>query len=106
MTTSPAVQAAKKKMQLARLEKKENDPEGYPEYYANQPAQLERAQAFKVYRDARQALKDADEALEVAIVTGEGLERAKETQAIAALVVERARPPRRGENLTSNLSGA
>ncbi len=96
MSPSPAVQAAKKKMQLARLEVKENDLDNYPEYYANQPAQVERARVSKIYKDNKQVLRDANEALEIAIITGEGLEGAREAQAIAAKVVEMSSPPRRG----------
>ena len=96
MSVSPAVQAAKKKMQLARLEVKENDLENYPEYYANQPAQIERARVSKIYKDAQQVLREANEALEIAIITGENLETVREAQAIAAKVVEMATPRRRG----------
>lgn len=94
MSVSPAVQAAKKKMQLARLDVKENDLENYPEYYANQPAQVEKARLNKILKDAEQVLRDANEALEVAVITGEGLETAREAQAIAAKVVEMSQPPR------------
>ena len=96
MSASPAVQAAKKKMQLARLKEKEDNLDGYPEFYANQPAQLERARVGQIFKDAKAALRVANEALEIAIITGEGLEAARETQAIAAKVAEMAQLPQRG----------
>lgn len=96
MSVSPAVQAAKKKMQLARLKEKEENLEGYPEFYANQPAQLERARVSQIYKDAQTVLRAANETLEVAVIDGEGLEAAREAQAIAAKVAEMAKPPQRG----------
>ncbi len=95
MSASPAVQAAKKRMQLARLEAKANDLDNYPEFYAKQPTQIERARLFKIYKEQQQKLREADEALEIAAITGEGLEEAQKEQAIATLVVERARPDKR-----------
>ncbi len=96
MSASPAVQAAKKKMQLARLKEKEDNLEGYPEFYANQPAQVERARLSQIFKDAKAALRVANEALEIAVITGDGLEAARETQAIAAKVAEMAQPLQRG----------
>ena len=104
MSNSPAVQAARKKMQLARLERKGD--EDYPTYYANQPFQVERARENKEYQAAQQASKNAAEALAVAKITGEGLEAAKETAAIAALVAERTKPASRGANASAGLTGA
>jgi len=96
MSVSPAVQAAKKKMQLARLKQKKDNLKGYPEFYASQPAQVERARVSQIFKDAKASLRAANEALEIAIITGEGLEAARDTQAIAAKVTEMAQPPRRG----------
>ncbi|KKM58116.1 hypothetical protein LCGC14_1549830 [marine sediment metagenome] len=96
MSASPAVQAAKKKMQLARLKEKEDNLEGYPEFYANQPAQLERARLSQIFKDSKASLRAANEVLEIAIIDGEGLEVAREAQAIAAKVAEMSQPPRRG----------
>jgi len=106
MSVSPAVQAAKKKMQLARLDRKENDLENYPEFYANQPAQLERARVSQIFKDAKATLRVANEALEISIITGEGLEAAREGQAIAAKVVEMAQPSRRGASASAGLSSS
>lgn len=96
MSASPAVQAAKKKMQLKRLDEKENNLENYPEFYANQPAQIERARLSKIYKDAQRAAREAQEVLDVAVITGEGLEAAREASAIATKVAEMHRPPRAG----------
>lgn len=96
MSVSPAVQVARKKMQLARLEVKENDLDNYPAFYAAQPAQVERARLGKIYKDAQQVLREANETLEVAIIDGENLEAAREAQAIAAKVAEMSKPPQRG----------
>ena len=74
MSVSPAVQAAKKKMQLARLKEKKDNLKGYPEFYAKQPAQVERARINQIYKDAQASLRASNEVLEVAIITGEGLE--------------------------------
>jgi S-methylmethionine-dependent homocysteine/selenocysteine methylase len=104
MSNSPAVQAARKKMQLARLEAKKK--EGYPAFYAAQPYQVERAKLNKEYQVARNNLSAANEALEIALITGEGLNAAKEAQAIAALVAERSKPPRRGATSSAGLTGA
>ena len=104
MSNSPAVQAARKKMQHARLEAK--GKEGYPAFYAAQPYQVERAKLNKEYQDSLNNLKAANEALEIATITGEGLQTAKEAQAIAALVAERSKPPRRGATASAGLSGA
>ncbi len=92
MSTSTAVQEARKKMQLKRLEAK--GKKDYPAFYAAQPQQVERARTNAEWRDARQAAVVAAEALEIATITGEGLEAAKETYAIASLVAERAQPGR------------
>ena len=104
MSNSPEVQAARKKMQLARLEKK-GDAD-YPEFYANQPMQKVRAQKNADSHAARDALKAANLALEIAEITGEGLQAAQEAQAIAALVAERSHPGKRGADARSSLSGA
>lgn len=105
MSVSPAVQAARKQMQMKRLDAKQNDLENYPAFYAAQPAQVERARVSKIYKDAIRTLKDADDVLEVAIITGEGLESAQEARAIAAKVAEMAQPPRRGASASASLSG-
>jgi len=104
MSNSSAVQEARKKMQLARLEKKGDDD--YTEFYVNQPLQKERARKNAEWRKARRDLANAAEALEVAEITGEGLQAAKEQHAIAALVVERLNPGARGAGMGSTLSGA
>lgn len=106
MSTSPEVQAARKKMQKLRLEaKKLNKGKDYPAYYAAQPFQVERARMNKEYHAAQQKLKDANNALEVAEITGESLEEAKKAQAIAAIVEQRSKPARRGESASAGLTG-
>jgi len=90
MSNSPAVQKARKKMHLARLEAKKG--KNYAAYYAEQPEQVERAKKNAEFLKARQRLVEANEALEIATITGENLEEAKKAQAVAALVVERTKP--------------
>lgn len=104
MSNSPAVQAARKEMQLARLEKKGD--EDYPTYYANQPEQVERARSNREWQEARDNAKAANEALEVATITGKGLEAAKEAAAVANLVESRLKPATRGSDAAVSLSGA
>lgn len=99
-----AVHEAKKRMQLARLERKLEDD--YVSWYKEQPQQVERARLQAQHKAAIQTLKDANEALQVAEITGENLEAAREAQAIAALVVERSQPPRRSASQYTKLSGA
>ncbi len=101
MSNSPAVQAAKKEMQLARLEAK--GKKNYPKFYANQPLQLVRAAKNAEWRSAKRTLQAAKEALEVAEITGEGLSEAQEAFAIAALVAERAKPGR--DRIAISLTG-
>jgi len=104
MSNSVAVQKARKKMQLDRLAMK--GKRGYAEYYANMPYQKERARQNAVLRGNKQTLKDAIEALEIATITGEGLQAAKEAHAIAVRVVEISTPSRPGERATAGLTGA
>lgn len=106
MTAPKTVQEAKKESQLARLKAKKDAPKKYPEFYASQPLQLVRAEENAQFRAKRETLRSANEALAIAEITGEGLEQAQNDQAVAALVVERARPPRRGAAATAGLSGA
>ena len=104
MSNSSAVQEARKKMQLARLEKKGDDD--YVAFYANQPLQQERARKNAEWRKAQRDLANAAEDLAVAEITGEGLQGAKEKHAIAALVVERLNPGSRSAGVGATLSGA
>ena len=106
MTAPTTVQEALKEMQLARLKKKKNSPKDYPAFYAKLPFQVERKKQYAMHRTKVQALKDANEVLAIAEITGEGLEQAKHDQAVAALVVERSVPPRRGASAAAGLSGA
>jgi len=87
MQTSEKVRAARKKMQEDRLAKK-GDP-NYAEFYASQPLQRVKAAKNDEMKAARKALRDATENLQVAEVTGEGLQAAQEAQAVAALVVHK-----------------
>ncbi len=93
MIASPRVRAARKEMQLKRLAAKEDDPEGYPEFYANQPFELVKAARQEEVRVARTGLVEANEDLQIAEITGEGLAAAQEAAAIAALVVEKLTAP-------------
>lgn len=102
MSNTPAIQKARKKMHLARLEAKKG--KNYTAYYAGQPEQVERAKQNEKFLEARRNLVKANEALEIATITGEGLEDAKKEQAVAALVVERTKPVRGGA--VANLQGA
>lgn len=104
MSNSPAVQAARKEMQLKRLEAKKG--KNYPAYYASQPAQVEKAKANKAYAESRSNLRDANEALEIATITGVGLVAATEAQAIAALVAERSKPVRGKSGASASNAGA
>jgi len=106
MSNSPAVQAARKKMQEARLAQKSSNPENYPAFYASQPAQVERARLWDAYSNSVDTLNKAREDLEVALITGENLDAAKEAYAIASLVAERTKPPAHSAQLASNLTGA
>jgi len=87
MQASEKVRAARKEMQLKRLKVKEENPDGYAEFYSNQPFQKVRAAKEKEVKDARTALRAAEEDLQVAQVTGDGLAAAQEQHAIATLVV-------------------
>ncbi|MEE8598167.1 MAG: hypothetical protein V3S69_01360 [Dehalococcoidales bacterium] len=87
MQASKEVRAARKTMQLRRLEKKGDDD--YNEYYRNQPLQKVKAARNAEIAAARGALIDAREALAVAQVTGEGLKASQERHAIASLVVQK-----------------
>jgi len=103
MSNSPAVQAARKEMQVKRLEAKKG--KNYAQYYASQPAQVEKAKKNKIWAEAREALRAADEALEIATITGVGLEAATETQAIAALVVQRSKPAKGKSGASASNAG-
>ncbi len=103
MSNSPEVQAARKRMQLARLEQK--GKKKYPEFYANQPFQKERAKRNETFRVNKETLREANLALEIAEITGENLEEAKHNQAVAALVVERSHPGRRADEAGAGLTG-
>ncbi len=101
MSNSPAVRAARKDMQLKRLEEKAKGKKGdYPSFYANMPFQKVRAAKNETFRANKQAVKDAQDALDVAEVTGDGLEEATQALAVAELVASRSEPGRRGSSAT------
>jgi len=102
MAGPKTVAEARKEMQTKRL--KEKGKKGYPEFYAKQPLQVEKAARNEKYRAAKASVKKAAEVLAIAEITGEGLEEAKHDHAVATLLVERAVPPGRGAIAT--LSGA
>ncbi len=93
MAVSERVQKARKAAQIARLKKKGS--KDYPEYYANQPLQRVKAAANKEIRRAKQAVVEAREDLEVAEITGEGLESAQEALVVTRLVVEKLEAAKR-----------
>ncbi len=111
MSVTAKVQAAKKKAQLARLAAKKSgskiDKDGNSKYagssgvdddgkvitldagfYADQPKQKVRAEQNKKIADANAEFKTALEDLEVAEITGEGLEAAQELVGVAGMVVQ------------------
>lgn len=111
MSVTAKVQAAKKAAQLSRLEAKEKgskvDKDGNSKYagssvedkdgnvtitdlgyYANQPKQKVRAAENQKVADANLALTDALENLEVAEITGEGIDGATEAASLASMVVQ------------------
>lgn len=104
--SSKRVQAAKKTAQLLRLEAKEKgsklDKDGNSKYagsansdgetlnegfYAKQPLQRVKQERAEKMLGARTAYATALEDLEVAEITGEGLEAAQEAATIAGMVV-------------------
>jgi len=102
MAAPKTVQEARKAMQTARLKKKGS--KDYPTFYANQPLQKVKAEANAKLQGSKAALKAANEALQIAEITGEGLEAAQKAQAIAALVVQKTTPVSAGSS--ASLSGA
>lgn len=89
MIGSPRVRAARKTQQLDRLAAKENDPEGYVDYYANMPSNKVRSEKATQIRGARADLRTAVEDLQVAEIDGVGLLSAQEAATVATLVVEK-----------------
>jgi hypothetical protein len=77
MRISSEARAARKEAQLARLDEKENNLEGYPEFYANQPLQQARAEMNERIAEARRVLRQARKDFEVAQATGIDLEEAE-----------------------------
>ncbi len=108
-SNSPAVRAAMKEQQLKRLEAKavpvkKGEDSKYPAFYANQPFQKVRAEQNASFRAAKQALREAQEAFDIAEINGLGLEDARSALAVATLVAERSKPGRRGTS--ASLTGA
>jgi len=89
MIVSEKVRAVQKKAQLARLKAKEKDIKNYPAYFANLPLQKIAQAANEKLRGARQVLKDANENLAIAEITGEDLAKSQENVAIAELVINK-----------------
>ena len=101
MGMTKRVQAARKEAQEKRLARK--GKKDYPEFYANQPLQKVKAAANEEIRRAKQSAKDAAEDLEVAEITGEGLEAAQEAAMAAYMLVaklEAGKRTRPGVSLT------
>lgn len=87
MIVSQIVRAARKKAQLDRLSRK-GDAD-YPQFYANQPQQLVKAQANEQIRLDKLTVRKTTEALQIAEITGEGLAAAQEKATVAQLVLRR-----------------
>ena len=66
---------------------KEENPEGYAEYFANLPKQVAKRKVNAQIAAAKQGLKDAIEAVLIAEETGEDLLVAQEAAQVAALYV-------------------
>lgn len=102
MGMTKRVQAARKEAQEKRLARK--GKKDYPEFYANQPLQKVKAAANEEIRRAKQSAKDAAEDLEVAEITGEGLEAAQEAAMAAYMLVAKLEAGKRtkpGVSLTA-----
>lgn len=93
MAMSKKVQAARKQAQKARLKKKGD--EDYPEYYASQPLQKVKAAANEAIRKANQDVANAEEDLQLAEITGEGLKEAQEGLVVARIYVEKLQREKR-----------
>lgn len=103
---SERVQAARKAAQKKRLAMK--GKKDYPEFYANQPLQKVKAAQNEEIRAAKAAYVDAVEDLQVAQITGEGLETAQEMVAVTGLVaqnLEAAKNSRQGIILSNASRG-
>ncbi len=87
MIVSQIVRDARKKAQLDRLGRKGDTD--YPQFYANQPQQLVKAQANEQIRVDKLAVSKTAEALQVAEITGEGLLAAQEKATVAQLVLRK-----------------
>ena len=87
MMTSQMVRDARKRAQLNRLDRKVN--KDYPQFYANQPQQLVKAQANEQIRLDKLAVRETAEALQIAEITGEGLLLAQEKATVAQLVLRK-----------------
>lgn len=87
MQASAKVRAARKKMQEDRLAQKGS--EGYTQFYANQPLQKVKAQRNAEKKAAQRALREAQENLQIAEITGDGLKAAQEAVQSAALSVHK-----------------
>ena len=85
MRISSEARAARKEAQLARIEAKADSDIDYPEFYADQPLQLARAEMNDRIAAARQAQRQAVKDLEIAQATGVNLEVAEAAVRSAAL---------------------
>jgi outer membrane protein TolC len=74
MQISQEARDARKQQQIARIEAKQrakDDPEfDYSDWYNSQPAQQERIKLNAAVTDARRAVKAAQKAVELAVVSG------------------------------------
>ncbi len=90
MIGSPKVREARKVAQKARIAaKKKGKGNDYAKFFANQPQQLVKAQINEKIHAARDELKDAAEALQIAEITGDGLLAAQEAAQVANLYLSK-----------------
>lgn len=102
MKLSKAVRAARKKAQLARLERKGDTD--YPSFYANQPFQQAKAKRNAEIVQARNDLKAAEEALAVARIAGGDVAQTEAAFSAAEKRLDDVSP--KGGRLTAELSAA
>lgn len=81
MIASDKIRAARKEAQKARLAKKGDDD--YSEFYAKQPVQVVLAERNAAIKAAKSELKASKDAVELAMVTGDGLDQARAAYANA-----------------------
>lgn len=108
MILSEEARAIRKQSQLARLKAKQDDPDGYPDFYANQPVQKAKAEMNAKITAARQLIRVSREALDIARASGEGIEAAENALDIASAALNALLAQKQARfkpNLPANISG-